>query len=58
MVHAALIVGCLAVAAIAFAIYMWDTRVERREFARRLERAERVRTSMSGGRLPRGGPRA
>ena len=56
MVHTALIIGCLAIAAIAFAVYMWDTRTERREFARRIERAERIRRSMSGG-MPRGGSR-
>jgi hypothetical protein len=58
MLHAALIIGCLVIAAIAFAAYLWDTRAERREFARRVARAEQVRTSMCGGRLPRGGPRA
>jgi Flp pilus assembly protein TadB len=57
MVHAALIIGCLAIAAIAFGVYMWDTREERKEFAQRVERAEQVRRSMSGGRMPRGGSR-
>jgi Flp pilus assembly protein TadB len=55
MLHTALIIGCLAIAAIAFAVYMWDTRAERKEFAHRVERAERIRRSMSGGRMPRGG---
>ena len=57
MVHTVLLIACLSIAAIAFAAYLWDTRDERREFARRVARAEQVRTSMCGGRLPRGGPR-
>jgi hypothetical protein len=56
MVHDALIIGALTMSAGGFIYYMWDTREERREFARRVARAERVRGSMMlGGRLPRGG---
>lgn len=55
MVHVVLIIGCLSIAAIGFAAYLWDTREERKEFARRVARAEQVRASMSGGRMPRGG---
>jgi hypothetical protein len=54
--HAVLIIGALVLSAIGFAYYMWDTREERHEFARRAAKAERIRRSMSGGgRLPRGG---
>jgi hypothetical protein len=55
MVHDALIIASLALAAGGFGFYMRDTREERGEFARRVARAERVRDSMQGGRLPRGG---
>ena len=56
MVRTVLLIACLAAAAVALAAYLWDTRDERQEFARRMERAENIRASMSGGRLPRGGP--
>jgi hypothetical protein len=56
MLHEALIIGCLVLSTGGFGYYMWDTREERREFARRVAKAERIRRSMSGGgRLPRSG---
>jgi hypothetical protein len=56
MVHDALIIASLTMSAAAFAFYMWHTRDERREFAERAKKAERIRRSMSmGGRIPRGG---
>jgi Flp pilus assembly protein TadB len=54
MVHTVLLAVSLGVSAVAFAAYMWDTRDERREFARRVERAQRIREAACGGRIPRG----
>jgi Flp pilus assembly protein TadB len=54
VLHTVLLTASLATAAIAFAAYLWDTRDERREFARRVERAERIRDAACGGRMPRG----
>jgi len=54
VLRTALLVASLVMAAVAFAAYLWDTRDERREFARRVERAQRIREAACGGRIPRG----
>ena len=56
MAHTVLLIASLSISAIGLAAYLWDTRDDRREFARRVERAERIRMTY-GHRMPGGGSR-